>query len=177
MVLSPADQSYWPQAFPAISLSAIGGMTLFNVSNVFVSSAVAKEDQGLGQGIFNTVVQIGTAISLALAATVAHAGGVTSDATKEELLSGYHNCFWFSIGVLGIPLVLVWFLKGKRASESMTPTEDAKDDKKDEEKREEKENNKEERDISDSKGHTREETPGSDEHLSSDEDIEEGSVH
>ena len=118
IVFSPAQQSYWPQSFPAVSLSSIGGMTLFNVSNVFVSSSVAREDQGLGQGIFNTVVQIGTAISLALAATVAHAGGVTVDATKEELLHGYRSCFWFSVGILSLPLIGVWFLKGRRASES-----------------------------------------------------------
>jgi nitrate/nitrite transporter NarK len=118
MVFSPADQSYWPQSFPAVALSSIGGMTLFNVSNVFVSSAVARDDQGLGQGIFNTVVQIGTAISLALATTVAHAGGVSVDASRMELLHGYHNCFWFSIGILALPFISVWFLKGKRASES-----------------------------------------------------------
>ena len=117
MVFSPADQSYWPQSFPAVALSAIGGMTLFNVSNVFVSSAVACEDQALGQGIFNTVVQIGTAISLALAATVAHAGGVTADASRMELLHGYRNCFWLCVGILTIPLVGVWFLKGEKASE------------------------------------------------------------
>ena len=93
-------------------------MTLLNVSNVFVSSAVAREDQGLGQGIFNTVIQIVTAISLALAATVAHAGGITVDATKEELLHGYRNVFWFSAGILAPPLICVWFLKGRRASES-----------------------------------------------------------
>jgi len=116
MVFSPAQQSYWPQTFPAITLSAIGGMTLFNVANVFVSSSVAREDQGLGQGIFNTVVQCGTAISLALAAVVAHAGGVTPDATTQDLLSGYRACFWFSIGILSLPLIGVWFLRGKKAT-------------------------------------------------------------
>jgi MFS family permease len=117
MVFSPANQSYWPQSFPAVALSAIGGMTLFNVSNVFVASAVALEDQALGQGIFNTVVQIGTAVSLALAATVAHAGGVTANASRMELLHGYRNCFWLCVGILIIPLVGVWFLKGRKASE------------------------------------------------------------
>src|SRR5277367_108743 len=118
MVFSPADQSYWPQSFPAISLSAIGGMTFFNVANVFVSTSVASEDQALGQGIFNTVVQLGTAISLAIAATVAHAGGVTADATREELLHGYRDCFWLSIGFFGLQLIGVWFLKGNKASEN-----------------------------------------------------------
>jgi MFS family permease len=118
MVFSPADPPYWPQSFPAIVFSAIGGITLFNVANVFVSSSVARDDQGLGQGIFNTVVQIGTGISLALAATIAHAGGVTANASKMELLRGYRNCFWFSIGILLLPFIGVWFLKGKKASES-----------------------------------------------------------
>jgi len=116
MVFSPADQSYWPQSFPAISLSSIGGMTLFNVSNVFVSSSVAREDQGLGQGIFNTVVQIGTAISLAIAATVAHAGGVSADADRMALLEGYRHCFWLAVGCLAPPIVGCFFLKGTTAS-------------------------------------------------------------
>ena len=79
---------------------------------------MASEDQALGQGIFNTVVQLGTAISLAIAATVAHAGGVTEDATREELLHGYRNCFWLSVGILVLPLIGVWFLKGNKASEN-----------------------------------------------------------
>jgi MFS family permease len=120
-------------------------MTLFNVSNVFVSSSVPKKDQGLGQGIFNTVVQIGTAISLALAATVAHAGGVTVDATREELLRGYRHCFWFSVGILGLPLIGVWFLKGSRASESSNEEKnEGKKTESEEEKVQVKENESEE---------------------------------
>lgn len=91
-------------------------MTLFNVSNVFVSSSVARDDQGLGQGIFNTVVQIGTAISLAIAATVAHAGGVSADADRMALLNGYRHCFWLAVGCLGPPIVWCMFLKGTTAS-------------------------------------------------------------
>jgi MFS family permease len=117
MVFSPADQSYWPQSFPAVALSAIGGMTLYNVSNVLVSSSVERDDQGLGQGRFNTMVQIGTAISLAIAATVAHAGGVTADAAREELLHGYRDCFWLAVGLLGPPIIGCWFLKGGKASQ------------------------------------------------------------
>ena len=116
MVFSPADQSYWPQAFPAISLSSIGGMTLFNVSNVFVSSSVARDDQGLGQGIFNTIVQIGTAISLAIAATVAHAGGVVGEADRMALLNGYRHCFWLAVGCLVPAFIGCLFLRGKTAS-------------------------------------------------------------
>jgi nitrate/nitrite transporter NarK len=116
MVFQPMQQSYWPQSFPAIALSSIGGMTLFNVTNVFVSTAVAREHQGLGQGIFNTVVQCGTAISLAIAATVAHAGGVSVDASVQELLNGYHACFFLSIGILAPPIVGCLFLNSSRAS-------------------------------------------------------------
>ena len=81
---------------------------------------MASEDQALGQGIFNTVVQLGTAISLAIAATVAYTGGVTAGVTREELLHGYRNCFWLCIGVLAIPFIGVWFLKGNKASENAT---------------------------------------------------------
>ena len=112
------EQSYWPQSFPAVSLSSIGGMTLFNVANVFVSSAVARDDQGLGQGIFNTMVQIGTAISLAIAATVAHAGGVTAESSREQLFHGYRDCFWLSVGLVAAPLVSCLFLKKCRATEA-----------------------------------------------------------
>jgi MFS family permease len=94
-------------------------MTLFNVTNVFVSSAVPREHQGLGQGIFNTVVQIGTAISLAIAATVAHAAGVTVDATVEELLKGYQACFWLCVGILAPPILGCFFLKASKASENL----------------------------------------------------------
>ena len=77
-----------------------------------------KDLQSLGQGIFTTVVEIGTAISLALAATIAHADGVTESATKMELLRGYRSCFWFSAGLMAIPLALSFFLRKGSASET-----------------------------------------------------------
>jgi Major Facilitator Superfamily len=120
-VFSPAQQSYWPQTFPGIMFSAIGGMTLFNVANVFVATALKKEDQSLGQGIFNTTVQIVTAISLAIASTVADASGVHPGASKEELLHAYRACFWLCIGALAIPFVLVGFLKGGRDATQPEP--------------------------------------------------------
>ena len=116
MVFEPIEQSYFPQSFFAVSLSATGGMTLYNVTNVFVSTAVAREHQSLGQGIFNTLVQLGTAISLAIAATVAHAGGVTVDASIQELLNGYDACFWLCVGILTPPIVVCLFLKASIAT-------------------------------------------------------------
>jgi MFS family permease len=133
MATSPAQQSYWPQAFPAVCLSAVGGMILFNVSNVFVSSSVKKELQGLGQGIFNTIVQIGTAISLALAATIANAGGVTAGADVDDLLHGYRMCFWFSAGLLAIPFVLTFFLRKGVASDSPEQVEEKRKEREKEE--------------------------------------------
>ena len=122
MIFSPAKQSYWIQTFPAIVLSATGGIGFFNVANVFVSSSVGRDDQGLGQGIFTTIIQTGTTISLAIAATIAHAGGVHVDSSKEELLRGYRWVFWLCVGILVIPFVSVWFLgRTKVGSELSQP--------------------------------------------------------
>jgi hypothetical protein len=64
------------------------------------------------------MVQIGTAISLAIAATVAHAGGVTADASTEDLIRGYRDCFWLAVGLLGPPIIGCWFLKVGMASQT-----------------------------------------------------------
>jgi MFS family permease len=93
-------------------------MMIFNVPSVFVSTAVAGADQALGQGIFITVVQLAAAIGLSIASTVAHAGGAKEDASKLELWRGYRDCFWLCVGIIAVPLISVWFLRGNRASES-----------------------------------------------------------
>lgn len=76
------------------------------------------------------MVQIGTAISLAVAATVAHAGGVTAESSPEQLLHGYRDCFWLAVGLLIPPMVGCFFLKKGRATESIvgkrTETKDEK---------------------------------------------------
>lgn len=123
MIFSPAEQSYWIQTFPAIVLSATGGIGFFNIANVFVSSSVGRDDQGLGQGIFTTIIQTGTTISLAIAATVAHAGGVHVDSSKEELLHGYRCVFWLCVGILVIPFVSIWFLKGTKVASELSQPE------------------------------------------------------
>jgi MFS family permease len=118
MVTSPAQQSYWHQAFPTVAFSSIGGMIVTYVADVFISSSMRKDPQGLKQVIFNTLLQIGSVIGLALAPMIAHAGGVADGASKEELLQGYRYCFWFSVGVLAIPFMLSFFLRKETASET-----------------------------------------------------------
>jgi thiosulfate reductase cytochrome b subunit len=79
-------------------ISPIASDTLFNVSNLVITSSFRANEKALAGGVFTTVSQLGNSISLALTAMLA--SSMTMEAARGKpadlpaVLGGYQAAFW-----------------------------------------------------------------------------------
>ncbi|ANB13772.1 Amf1p [Sugiyamaella lignohabitans] len=103
---------YWALPFPGLLLVVVGADLAYNVCNMHALSTVDKSLQSTAAGVFNTCLQLATALGLAISSSVVAA--VVPDqlnATPSELLKGYRAGYWFATGVGGLGLIFSFFLK------------------------------------------------------------------
>lgn len=106
------DTLYWAMPFPALILIVIGADAAYNVCNLHALSTVDHTLQSTAGGVFNTFLQLSTAVGLAVASSVVAATQEDQEnATKPQLVRAYRSAFYFAIGVSGVGLILSIFLK------------------------------------------------------------------
>lgn len=66
----PAQQSYWPQLFPAAILMAFSPDFIFTAAQIIASNSVKREQQGIADSLIGTIVTYGQSIGLGFAGTV-----------------------------------------------------------------------------------------------------------
>lgn len=109
----PIDIIYWAMPFPAMILSVVGADISYNVANMLTLTSVPKSMQSSAAGVFNTCLQLSTAIGLAASSVV-----VSSIASRKpqplslpDKLASYHGGFYFAVGVAGFSLICSLFLR------------------------------------------------------------------
>jgi MFS family permease len=109
---------YWALPFPALCIVVIGADAAYNVCNLHVLSTVDHTLQSTAGGVFNTFLQLSTAVGLAISSSVVSATCPDQlNASKHELVVGYRSAFYFAIGVSGLGLLLCFFLRlGKQGA-------------------------------------------------------------
>src|SRR4051794_37806664 len=122
----PADGKYFFDIFPAFVLSAIGLAFTFIPLTIAALMGVQESDAGVASGLFNTTQQIGGAIGLAAASTIAitftgnyvdsHPGASTVSA--PALTYGFQIAFYVLAGVAGLAAVLAAVLIAPQADEA-----------------------------------------------------------
>ena len=110
----PVDGSYFWDLFPGFLVSGIGLALSFVPMTIAALVGVDQSDAGIASGLINTSQQIGGAIGLAAATTIAtiftsryvdsHAGSTASDAAA--LNHGYQIAFWVLAGLAALASVL-----------------------------------------------------------------------
>ncbi|KAG8949635.1 hypothetical protein FRC04_008381 [Tulasnella sp. 424] len=121
--------TYWAFGFPAATLVVFGADFVFATGSIFVAKVALPEEQSLAGGVFNTVMQVGGAVGLALTGVIADQItqkeakklGVDFDprspesvqAPMEATLKGYRAAQWLSFAfcMLALSLVVI-FLHG-----------------------------------------------------------------
>lgn len=98
--LAPAGASYWAWIFPAMICATIAIDLIFNVANIFLSTALPARQQGLAGALANVLLQLSIALLLGLADIVATA---TADQGERQ---SYKNVFWFELACGGAALVI-----------------------------------------------------------------------
>lgn len=117
--LIPLGGNYWAFVFPAMIGGTIGIDISFNVTNIFITTNLSKERQGLAGALINCTLHFGIAIMLAFADIV--------QVHTEEYLSlrkSYQTALWFQVGLAGFALAVVLaFVRIKSAKSELTVDE------------------------------------------------------
>jgi MFS family permease len=105
----PVHASYWSNLLPGYLLMGFGLPFAFIPVSIAALAGVSHEEAGLASGLINTAQQIGGAIGVAVASSVAisHFNNLVSSGTSapEALTSGYQWAFWVMVGVGIVGLV------------------------------------------------------------------------
>lgn len=117
----PENPGYWPWVFPAMVCATLGIDISYNVSSIFITTNVAKHEQGLAGACVNGLVFLGIAFFLGWAdlavAKTAYIG----------VRGSYKSAFFLGTGCAGVAIVLVALgIRVEKAKSSLTV--DEKDD-------------------------------------------------
>jgi EmrB/QacA subfamily drug resistance transporter len=115
---TPDDGQYFADLFPGFMAMGLGSTLVFVPGQIGAQSGVAPEDSGVASGLINTSQQIGGAVGVALAATIAttftehyvedHPG--TSAISDAAVGHGFGAAFWVFSGVLAAAAILTALL-------------------------------------------------------------------
>jgi Na+/melibiose symporter-like transporter len=123
----PVDGSYWSDLFPAFIISGLGLALAFVPMSIGALTGVTERDAGVASGLINTTQQIGGAIGVALATTVAttytsrfvdgHPG--TSAFGGAALTHGFQIAFYVlaALGAVGAVLSAIMLEPGHGGEE------------------------------------------------------------
>ena len=102
---APTTQLYWGQTFVSMIVMPFGMDMSFPAATLILSDAVARQHQGIGASLVNTVVNYGIALGVGFAGTVeVHVHG--NGETKEERLRGFRGALYMAIGLAGLGLIV-----------------------------------------------------------------------
>ncbi|KAK3296543.1 major facilitator superfamily domain-containing protein [Chaetomium fimeti] len=117
---APIDANYWAFIFPAMIGSTIGIDITFLVTNVFITTNVARERQGIAGALINTVLFVGISFFLGLADLAVSEDG------KRGGTEGHKVAFWFATASSVVVLVIFATIKLGKAESDLTVEERAR---------------------------------------------------
>jgi MFS family permease len=102
--IMPEGASYWAFAFPAMIGATLGIDVTYNVTNVFITSNMPAERQGLAGAMIGSTVHLSIAFLLGFADL---AQVLTADRGRLE---SYRVVFWYQVACATVSLLIVVFL-------------------------------------------------------------------
>ncbi|EAW10808.1 putative MFS multidrug transporter [Aspergillus clavatus NRRL 1] len=116
--LMPENGGYWPFVFPAMICGTIGIDISFNVTNVFITSNLPLEKQGLAGALINCTLHLGIALHLGFADIV------QVNTEDKGTRKSYQAVFWFQVALCAVGLVVnaLW-VRISRAKSELTVDE------------------------------------------------------
>lgn len=117
--LMPQDANFWAWVFPAMLGSTIGIDITFIVSNVFITTNVARHRQGLAGALINSLLFLGISFFLGISDLA------VSEETKRGGTTGHQVAFWFATACAVVVLLLFATIKVGKAESDLTLEERA----------------------------------------------------
>ncbi|KAL3463287.1 major facilitator superfamily-domain-containing protein [Aspergillus heterothallicus] len=115
-LIQPIRYYYWAFVFPYLLLAVVGADLQFNVANSYVMSSLPRDQQSLAGGILSAVNKLLSNIALSISTAVYYAGQkrAARNGDDSDGLAGYRAAFWMLVGIAGVNLLLVSFLRIKK---------------------------------------------------------------
>lgn len=99
--------------------ATIGIDITFNVANIFITTNMPSERQGLAGGLINSILHLGITFCLGFADIIQ-----AETATRVGLFKGYKAIFWFGVAAASTALILmVFFVHMDKAKSDLTADE------------------------------------------------------
>ncbi|KAL2189284.1 MFS general substrate transporter [Thermothelomyces heterothallicus CBS 203.75] len=114
---APRDGNYWAFIFPAMLGSTIGVDITFIVTNVFITTNVARERQGIAGALINSLLFVGISFFLGLADLA-----VSEDENRGGT-QGHKVAFWFATACSAVVLLIFATIKLGKAESELTVEE------------------------------------------------------
>ncbi|EJD53378.1 MFS general substrate transporter [Auricularia subglabra TFB-10046 SS5] len=109
------EGAYWRWDFPAFVIATIGGSCLFVTCNIAVFRCTPPEIAGIVGAMFNSSIQLGSAVILAIITTIqvsidgdgGEVPGPDGAGSGRNPYRGRAAAFWFLLGVMGVAALAV----------------------------------------------------------------------
>lgn len=116
---------YWAYVFPAMLCGTIGVDITFNVTNVYITTAMPRRHQAAASGLINSLLYLGLAFWLGIS-ELAISQSVAAKGDKGlSLRQQYKIAFWIGVGLAVLALMLTSTIRMGSASSEMTADEKA----------------------------------------------------
>ena len=116
---------YWAYVFPAMICGTIGVDITFNVTNVFLTTAMPSRLQSTASGVLNSLLYLGIAFWLGVG-ELAVSSTVRSKGEGEVSVEEQHRIgFWTGVGLAGVALLIAVTTKMGKAEAGLTADEKA----------------------------------------------------
>lgn len=123
-----AAQRYWSYIFPSMLCATLGIDINFNVANIFISTTLPPNQQGLAGSLIQSTLEIGIALGLGFAEIINHETTtrltLAEQNTSDGLREGYRNVFWFEFAcaLAGFLLAIAFVRVGVQGSDDTAGT-------------------------------------------------------
>ncbi|KAG9254477.1 major facilitator superfamily domain-containing protein [Emericellopsis atlantica] len=116
---------YWAYIFPAMLCGTIGVDITFNITNVFITTAMPAKLQSTAGGMINSLLYLGMAFWLGVGELAVSSTVMTQGEANVGLDKQYRIGFYTATGLAGVALLLVATIKMGKAEAGMTADEKA----------------------------------------------------
>lgn len=116
---------YWAYIFPAMLAGTIGVDITFNVTNVFITTAMPRRHQAAASGLINSLLYLGIAFWLGIGDLVVSAMVRSRGEEKLGRREQYQIGFWVGVALSVVSFCLTVTVKMGQAEATLTADEQA----------------------------------------------------
>jgi len=98
------DVTYWAFSFPAIYIGVLGADFVFAAGSLFIAKYALPNEQSVAGALFNTMVQLGTALGVTVSTVVYNVVAEKAIPEGKDPIVLYRAAQWtaFGFGILGV---------------------------------------------------------------------------